>query len=830
MTSLNLQWALYYASRGWAVFPVYPMRSSPGGVKCACGKSDCSKGKHPMTMNGRNGASLDTKKITEWWSGEWADANIGIATGRESSLFVVDLDDKHDGRRQREGSKNIRALADGKDFGSPLIAKSGSGGVHLFYSSLRAGSDLCLGNTESKLAQDVDTRGEGGYVVAAPSNHEMGGLYAWVGDVKGELSPPPDWLVELMHAAKAPGSQSKARHTRPEGIGYHLVTRTDLNAYAEYADSRHKDTAATARAFLAGTEIAGNGGRHGAMRDFAASLWHWTRRVHNAWVDPKASYPVFEASCREMEKTAGGVIPDIDWVSNFFYGFEERGEAEYAESVEEGKVLEKSTADFMAHVNAVAPARTVEEQKAIADSALKRAFGTDRDTPYTAEEIAAMEPIEKRWVLCTQAGTFIRVPGGDYMGPISDKGLVPLACRDYLSPAETAGVFMYVRNEKTQELKPKGFAEIADQYGYFPSAMRYSYSVPKSILEGSTFTQKAGRVRPFEPQYDPQIDQWLRLFAGEQIEPLLDWLATLLDLHRPTAAPCIMGQSGAGKDLFADGITQLWGTRIEFHNALGVFNGELTRSPIVFANEEVRGPHGFKGSVAEALKDMISSDRRKVQDKYAHPTDLLGCARVIMATNARGVLKFERQPTEADIEALDDRVLLLRPGREARQYLIDIGGRDVTETWVGGGKIAQHVMWLRSTRVVKPGPRFLVQGQGGMSTVLAADGRGSVAVLAAIIKALIGPMSVNKKVAHRDEDGKVWVSMNQLKENWATYGGKDQVEDMGAVFNVICEPNTSWPKKVEGELVRMRVVKEAVLLRAASADGDDTLEQVMTVK
>jgi hypothetical protein len=105
-----------------------------------------------------------------------------------------------------------------------------------------------------------------------------------------------------------------------------------------------------------------------------------------------------------------------------------------------------------------------------------------------------------------------------------------------------------------------------------------------------------------------------------------------------------------------------------------------------------------------------------------------------------------------------------------------------------------------------------------------------VAVLAAIIKALIGPMSVNKKVAHRDEEGKVWVSMNQLKENWATYGGKDQVEDMGAVFNVICEPNTSWPKKVEGELVRMRVVKEAVLLRAASADGDDTLEQVMTVK
>ncbi|MCH7480859.1 MAG: bifunctional DNA primase/polymerase, partial [Chloroflexi bacterium] len=83
--------ALMYASElGWAVFPVH---SFADGC-CTCGKSACaSAGKHPRTRNGFKDAT-DPQTIEAWWS-KWPHANIGIRTGAESGLVVIDLDPRH---------------------------------------------------------------------------------------------------------------------------------------------------------------------------------------------------------------------------------------------------------------------------------------------------------------------------------------------------------------------------------------------------------------------------------------------------------------------------------------------------------------------------------------------------------------------------------------------------------------------------------------------------------------------------------------------------------------------------------------------------------------
>lgn len=825
--SNNLQWALYYASRGWAVFPVFPMRNG----KCACGgRPRCAPGKHPINSNGRNGATLDSAQITSWWSGEWVDANIGIATGKESSLLVVDLDDKDDGTRKRMGSKAFGALVErnGNDFGAPLVAISGSGGKHLYYSTMDThGFHVDVGNSQSDVGLDVDIRGSGGYIIAPPSNHESGGVYDWKqGALDLVPSSAPNWLV--IAAQSSSKSQSLPTAEKPDDVPYHTLTREDVEEYMEQA---RDDKAYIADALLSGLELAPNGKRHSVVRDFTASLWMYIRKTRGAWVHPTESYGVFEASCKTMEATAKSVIPDMHWIAGMFCTFAPKGEG----IIQNERALVADMSDFKADVEARMGGALKERVEDLREDeeAIQRAFGTDRTTPYTPDELQEMYPTKKRWVLGTTAGYFLRAPGGDYIGPYT-RELLPTKARDILAPAWTADVRLKELTDRG-ETRLFSMAEIMDRYGQVPSRMCYSYLVEKSGLDDSlTFVQRAARPRDWAAEYNPQIDKWLRLFAGsdEQAEALMDWLATLLDLSRPTAALCIMGTSGAGKDLFADGLREVWGARMAFHHAIDHFNGGLIDTPLVFANEEVKAPRDFKGSVAEALKEMIASDSRSVQNKYAHAVDLYGSVRVVIATNSQGVLKFDRQPNSDDIQALEDRIILLRPSEPCRQYVIDIGGRDTTEAWVRGGGFPRHIAWLQANRKVKPGPRFIVQGSGGMAEVLAADGRGAAIILRAYLTALLGPVAIEPKVANYWE-GEFWFSPRNLKDRWATYGGKDAFpEDMAAVTSVICEPEPRGEKprqrKVDGEGVRMRRIKWPVLLRAAQSE--DRLDELLGLK
>lgn len=827
MTS-NLQWAMHYARQGWPVMPCHYTVDQKTCAVChlPIGVDDdqCAL-KSPMTKHGSLNATTDVVQVTKWWT-DWPSANVAIATGKRSGLYVVDLDDKD----ERGGTANWSELVKANGgFGEPIAARTGSGGYHLYYSlpeALRA--DDTLTNSAGKLANGVDTRGRNGYVLAAPSGHYSGGSYSWLQSPDKAPGALPAWVSDLAGTFKRIAGAAAVKLE-----GTHTLTRDDLEAYVEQKRRSQVPNAAqhvaVAQAVLDGTSW-GKGKRHSSMLAFLGSLRVWVWDKYKAALDPDSSSLLFEGCCEAATAEGVNTITDPSWIASLMrYG--QDSSAEFLGQVEAArKERTMDTDGFMAAVEEAAQentrlgGRTRDEM----EEAIKRAFGTDRTAPYTPEELADMEPIHKRWLFATAAGAFIREPGGDYIGPFQDK-LVPTKCRDVLAPAMTADVYLTRENEKTGERMPKSFSELLDQYGQVPSQMAYSYTVARSVLQGNTFTQRAGRCVSFEPEYDEQIAGWLKLFAADQEEGLLDWLATILDLGRPTAAVCIMGVSGAGKDLFADGLTQLWGTRIAFHKALDHFNSELIRSPLVFANEEVRGPQHFKGSVAEALKDMIASDNRKVEAKYAGAVDLHGALRVILATNAKGILKFDRQPTAADIQALDDRILLLRPGLPAREYLINVGGRDTTEEWVRGGRFARHVMWLRSTRKVKPGPRFIVQGRGGMSAVLAADGRGSAAVLRALLNALLGPMQMDKSVAVFDRDGGVWASANALKDTWPMYGGKDDLpEDMQGVFDVVCEPGSSASRKVDGKVVRQRKLLEDVFLRGANSN--DRLEEYMEAK
>ncbi|MHB1139918.1 MAG: bifunctional DNA primase/polymerase, partial [Microthrixaceae bacterium] len=85
--------ALEYARQGRPVFPCH----TPTHGGCSCHRSACSSpGKHPRTPNGLRDASTDPQVVAAWWR-RWPDANVGVMTGRQSGLVVVDVDPDHGG-------------------------------------------------------------------------------------------------------------------------------------------------------------------------------------------------------------------------------------------------------------------------------------------------------------------------------------------------------------------------------------------------------------------------------------------------------------------------------------------------------------------------------------------------------------------------------------------------------------------------------------------------------------------------------------------------------------------------------------------------------------
>lgn len=109
--------ALGYARRGWRVFPCHTIIDG----QCSCGKAECDRqGKHPATRHGLKDATVDENLICSWWS-EAPEANVGVATGPESGIFMIGPD----------GQEGIDALVAMEREHGPLPttprARSGSG-------------------------------------------------------------------------------------------------------------------------------------------------------------------------------------------------------------------------------------------------------------------------------------------------------------------------------------------------------------------------------------------------------------------------------------------------------------------------------------------------------------------------------------------------------------------------------------------------------------------------------------------------------------------------------------------------------------------------------
>ena len=161
--------ALRLIDLGYRVFPISAGRKFP-----------------PLIESWPDMASSDSRQIESWWA-RWPNANIGLCT---TDLLVVDID----------GEDNPwPGLDRAKDFLSTSFSVTPRGGRHFVF--IGPGR-----NTQGTLADKVDTRGDAGYIVVAPSLVD-GKPYRWINPLvrKTQLDRPPAWLTDaLEHERKLP--------------------------------------------------------------------------------------------------------------------------------------------------------------------------------------------------------------------------------------------------------------------------------------------------------------------------------------------------------------------------------------------------------------------------------------------------------------------------------------------------------------------------------------------------------------------------------------------------------------------------------------------------
>lgn len=230
--------------------------------------------------------------------------NVGIWCGRfgeltdQIHLLAVDVDDK-DGKKGSDAI--LQWEMEGKDLPLTFEQVTASGGRHLLYRTR-----LVLGNTAGGLANGVDTRGVGGYVVAAGS--EIGGK-AYTANWQSPVEAPT-WLTDLCGSVgynPRPGRQSANTQVPliPCNEGYAELRATDYltkRAPVAMAGEGGNHTTYTVAAYLKDLGVS-------SFAAYELLLDHWNDRCEPPW-SPDEIAKIVENAYRYGKDRVGVAAPE----------------------------------------------------------------------------------------------------------------------------------------------------------------------------------------------------------------------------------------------------------------------------------------------------------------------------------------------------------------------------------------------------------------------------------------------------------------------------------------------------------------------------------------
>lgn len=224
-----------------------------------------AEGKRPALRRWPELATSDVSQLGEWFLGAFSDCLVGVCTGRESGIWVLDLD-------RREGVDGFRVLerieqGAGEKLVPTFTVRTPSGGEHRYFRYPEVGEMATTGGRGE--SSGLDSRGRGGMVLAPETRIWVEGnwrRYEIVDD--REPVDAPGWLVDRF------SQREKVRETADltavgsgacRGMAEQVLEETWQELAGQVAD---RNTQLNRAAFKLGTL-----GAHGLLAEGEARYW-----------------------------------------------------------------------------------------------------------------------------------------------------------------------------------------------------------------------------------------------------------------------------------------------------------------------------------------------------------------------------------------------------------------------------------------------------------------------------------------------------------------------------------------------------------------------------
>jgi hypothetical protein len=284
------------------------------------------------------------------------------------------------------------------------------------------------------------------------------------------------------------------------------------------------------------------------------------------------------------------------------------------------------------------------------------------------------------------------------------------------------------------------------------------------------------RLNPLlRPARSEAVDEWLRALFGPHYGIGCEWLAHALDVANPICALNLHGEPGSGKGMLCQGLAECFeGEAPNDGRAMDRFNIGLLSSPVIWCDEGIPQVRGLGSTADQVFRSLVSGGPMQIEGKMR---DLIVAdiyPRIVIASNNREILRElvgNRDLTDDDVRAIEQRLLTVPVGPEARRLLSSRGNLAYTRGWVAGEgpssrTIANHVVALYMAR--KPSRtstgRFLVEGE--TRTEIVRDLRlrtdASQAVLRALAR-LLEMQTAGRQGIHI-AGGRAWVTVSGVAD------------------------------------------------------------------
>lgn len=288
----QLDLALSYSRTGWPVFPVCPLT------------------KKPLAKRGFHDAKNCEATIRRWWL-TLPSALVAIPTGATTGLWVLDVDGAN-------GRANLVALLArlGVELPadlSPIIIETPSGGLHVYF-RLRPGEKPRT--RAGDIGAGLDTRGEGGYIIAPGNQLPDGRCYRHIGPRQdiADAYPAPRELVYLATF----GSRERAAIATDSELR-EAIRGADDSEWRQILEKHREQQAARIRDRLAADPPDGKAMRRQAIHDLRAEAGRY------ATMKDGRRNELFRAVCRIAKYTAHGVLTATEIAQTFLAATEANG-------------------------------------------------------------------------------------------------------------------------------------------------------------------------------------------------------------------------------------------------------------------------------------------------------------------------------------------------------------------------------------------------------------------------------------------------------------------------------------------------------------------------